>query len=294
MPDLFYQILILLTLMGGVALGYQRWIAPRRAIFTRPALGLLALLVLTGMGGLLGSPFWWLDAPQSFAWDLPPLAARMLASAGWTFAVLCFLALERPTTHALRLALLLLTVYLAPLVAAILVFHLGHFDFTAPITYGFFVIAVGMTIAGLWYLLRLPRLMPVEPVDIRPVRWAMRAWLGTVSVALAVWGLALYSTDRGPSTLIWVWPGDLLTSRLIAVMLWAIAAGAAFAWQRAETTRLMLGVLTTYGLGVTVANAWSGLAGKPIQFSYLIAFGLMGLISALSLFTQRAALKETA
>lgn len=294
MPDLFYQILALLTLVGGVALGYRRWIAPRRATLTPLALGLLALLVLTFTGGLLGSPFWWLDAPQSFAWDLPPLAARMLAVAGWTFAVLCFLVLERPTTHRVRLALILLNVYLAPLVVAVLAFHLERFNFAAPITYGFFILAGGMTIIGLWYLFRPPVLMPADSTSTQPVGWLMQGWLATVTVVLALWGLALFITDNGPSTLIWVWPGDLLTSRLIAVMLWAIAAGAAFALHRADTARLMLVVLTTYGLGVTAANGWSVLSGKTIQFSYLIAFGLMGLISALGLVAQRANRQETA
>lgn len=288
MPDLFYQLLALLGLLVGVALGYRRWIAPRRANLTTSALGLLALLVLTFMGGLLGSPFWWLDAPQSFAWDLPPLAARMLAAAGWTFAVLCFPVLERPTHHRVRLALIMLTLYLAPLVAAVLAFHLARFNFAVPLTYGFFILAGGITIASLYYLFRQPVMLPADSADAQPVSLLLQGWLGIVTIGLALWGLALFITDNGPSALIWVWPGDLLTSRLIAVMLWAIAVGAAFALHRADTTRAMLGVLVAYGFGVTAANGWSALAGKPIQFSYLIAFGLMGLISALGLVTQRA------
>ena len=34
-------------------------------------------------------------------------------------------------------------------------------------------------------------------------------------------------TDSGPVPFVWVWPGDLLTSRLIGVMLLTIAVGAA-------------------------------------------------------------------
>ncbi|MCL4836227.1 MAG: hypothetical protein KJZ86_27555, partial [Caldilineaceae bacterium] len=37
--------------------------------------------------------------------DLPPLASRILAAAGWSFAVVCLLVLERPTDRRLRLVL---------------------------------------------------------------------------------------------------------------------------------------------------------------------------------------------
>jgi len=41
----------------------------------------------------------------------------------------------------------------------------------------------------------------------------------------------------------------------------------------------MLGMTLTYGFGVAAANLWSLLANKPIQFSYLITFGVVGIIS---------------
>jgi hypothetical protein len=283
MIDLLLQIVALALLLGGVAFGHRRWIRPRRATLTAPALGLLGLLVLTCAGGFLGSPFWWLNTPQSFAWELPPLAARMLASAGWTFAVVCFFVLERPTPRRVRLALLMLNVYLAPLVVAVFLFHLNRFDFAAPITYGFFSLAGGIALAALWYLFRQPLIAPDETRDAAPSATPMKIWLGLVAAVMAAWGLALFITDNGPSPLIWVWPGDLLTSRLIAVMLWAIAVGAAFALTRADTARLMLGVTVTYGAGVALASAWNALAGKPIQPSYLIAFGVLGLVSAAGL-----------
>jgi hypothetical protein len=274
-------------LLGGAALGYRRWIRPRRAALTAPALGLLALLVLTCVGGFLGSPFWWLNAPQSFVWELPPLAARMLASAGWTFAVACFFVLERPTPRRVRLALVMLNVYLAPLVVAVLLFHLNRFDFAAPITYGFFTLAGGIVLAAVWYLFRQPIITSDEARDASPSTALMKVWLGLVAAVMAAWGVALFITDNGPLPLIWVWPGDLLTSRLIAVMLWAIAAGAAFALVRADTARLMLGVTLTYGAGVALASAWNALAGKPIQISYFIAFGVLGLVSATGLAIKR-------
>ena len=61
-------------------MGYRRWVGPRETGIQGK--GMLQLSVLTLAGGLLGSVGWWLDDPRSFSWDLPPLAGRMLASAG--------------------------------------------------------------------------------------------------------------------------------------------------------------------------------------------------------------------
>jgi len=288
MLDLISQVFALAVLLGSAAWGYYRWVRPR-AHLPWGTQGFLMLIVLTLMGGFLGSPFWWLDVPQSFSWDLPPLAARMLASAGWSFAVACFLALERPTVRRLRLALLLLVVYLAPLVAVIFMFHLDRFDWTAPITYAFFAIAGGMALAALGYMFRTPLVIADEARDSAPAPLGVRAWVTAVAVSMGLWGLALFITDRGPSGLVWVWPGDLLTSRLIGVMLLAIAAGAAFSARYADTARLLSSVTLTYGLFVALANLWSAFVGKPIQFSYVIAFGVIGLGSALLLARTKTA-----
>jgi len=59
----------------------------------------------------------------------------MLAAAGWSFALVCWLALERPSLPRLRLVVIMLFVYLTPLAVAILLFHLSRFDWMAPITY---------------------------------------------------------------------------------------------------------------------------------------------------------------
>jgi hypothetical protein len=88
--------------------------------------------------------------------------------------------------------------------------------------------------------------------------------------------------------LIWAWPGDLLTSRLIAVMLLTIAVGALYSLRQADASRVMLGVIAVYGFGVTLANLWNALAGKPINLLYVAAFGAMFLVStALSLAERR-------
>src|SRR5262245_55611330 len=126
--SLLPQLAGLALLLAGVWLCYRRWVLPRAGLDIQSR-GLLVLLILTLIGGAVGGPVWWADAPWAFSWDLPPLAGRMLAAAGWTFAVICFLALERPSPGRLRLLVWLLAIYLLPLVAAILLFHLDRFDF---------------------------------------------------------------------------------------------------------------------------------------------------------------------
>jgi hypothetical protein len=287
MVDLFLQLLALVILLGGVWFGYRRWVKPHADKTDLQSRGLLMLIVLTFMGGFLGSSFWWFDAAQSFAWDLPPLASRMLASAGWSFAAACLYCLQRPTVRRVRLVLLLTAVYLAPLVAAVFLFHLDRFNFAAPITYGFFILAGSITVMTVWFLFRQPTILRDDALDSAPSSVTLKGWMGALVVLTGVWGAALFVTDGGPSDLIWVWPGDLLTSRLIGVMLLALASGAAYSLPQADTARAMLWVTATYGLGLAVASAWNALDGKPIKVSYLIAFGIVFLVSAGMLVGER-------
>lgn len=202
---------------------------------------MLLLTLVTLVGGLLGSTGWWMDDPRSFSWDLPPLASRMLASAGWAFGVATIAALQRPVPRRMRLVLLMLAAYLAPLLVAVPLFHLNRFDPGAPITYVFFALVITMTAAALWYLFQQPLIIPNEPADLLPPTPLVGVWLGLVAVVTALWGLALFITDNGPWGLIWAWPWDLLTSRLIAVMLFTIAVGAVYALRYADVSRVMLG-----------------------------------------------------
>lgn len=278
MNDLGLQLLGLLFLFIGVAAGYVIWVKPHQAQLGWPGRGLLLLLILTFMGGFIGSPFWWADVPQSFSWDLPPLASRMLASAGWAFAIATFFALQKPLYGRVRLVLLSLLVYLAPLAIAIILFHLDRFDWAAPITPFFFFLVVGMILTTLFYLWRQPAILP--PATVHPPSALVSNWLLGVAVLCGLWGLALFATDQGGSTLIWVWPGDLLSSRLIGVMLFTIAAGSVYGRAETEVARPVLAMIAVYGVGLALASAWNMWLGKPVPFSYLVVFGLLGIISA--------------
>jgi|SRR5215211_3054000 len=154
---------LLVALLGLAAWGYRHWICPRRVGIHGK--GMLLQSVLTLVGGLLGSTGWWIDDPRSFSWDLPLLASRMLASAGWAFGVATLAALHRPVPRRTRLVMLMLAVYLAPLLVSASLFHLDRFDPAAPITYVFFALVLTMTVAALWYLFEQPVIVPREPAD---------------------------------------------------------------------------------------------------------------------------------
>jgi hypothetical protein len=223
---------------------------------------------------------------------LPPVASRMLASAGWAFGVATIAALRRPVPRRMRLVMLMLAAYLAPLLLTIPLFHLDRFDPSAPITYGFFALVLCITVAALWYLFQQPVIVPDEPADSLSSTSLVGRWLGFVAAVTALWGLALFITDNGPSGLIWAWPGDLLTSRLIGVMLLTIAVGAIYALRYANVSRVMLGVIAVYGFGVTLANLWNILASLPVNPSYVAAFGIMFLVSAALLIAERQHILE--
>lgn len=286
--ELLLQFLGLFLLLAGMWLGYRQWIRPHEATLTPNGRGLLILLLATLMGGFIGSPFWWTDQPLSFSWDLPPLASRMLGAAGWSFFAVTLLALRHPSHRRVRLLLWLLLVYLAPLAAVIIFVHLDRFDFSAPITYGFFAVAVPMTLATLWYLIRQPRIIADESRDALPANRVVQVWLPVVAVITGLWGMALFVTDTGPSSLIWAWPGDLLSSRLIAVMLLTIATGALYSFRHADTANMMLAMIIIYSLGITVASVWNALYALPIKPFYAAVFGAIFLVSTILLISDRS------
>lgn len=284
---IFVQVIGLVLLIAGIWFGYRQWIRPHQATTTLPGQGLLILLVLTLMGGFIGSPFWWLDQPWSFSWDLPPLASRMLGAAGWSFFAVTLLALRRPSYQRVRLILILLFIYLAPLVIVILRYHLNRFDLNAPITYAFFAIVGIMTAAAAGYLVYQPRIIPQEERDTFPAPMVIKVWLWVVAFITAIWGLALFATDEGPSNLIWAWPGDLLSSRLIAVMLFTIAVGVVYGFRYAETARMMTVMILVYSLGLTVAALWNIFFGLPIKPLYTAVFSVIFIVTAVLFRTDR-------
>jgi hypothetical protein len=284
MGGLLVQVLGLFALLGLVGWGYRRWISPRRVGIQGKG---MLLCIVTLVGGLLGSTGWWIDDPRAFSWDLPPVASRMLASAGWAFGVATIAALQRPVPHRMRLVMLMLAAYLAPLLLTAPLFHLDRFDPAAPITYAFFALVLAMTVAATWYLVKQPVVVPDVPADSLAPRALVGIWLGLVAAVCVLWGLALFVTDDGPSGLIWVWPGDLLTSRLIAVMLLTIAVGAVYARRYADIARVMLGIIAVYGFGVMLANLWNILANLPVNLFYVSVFGIMFVTSATLLLAER-------
>lgn len=279
MLDLLVQVAGLALLLGGVGLGYRRWVLPRESSLDLAQRGVLLLLIVTLVGGFVGSPVWWLDDPRSFSWDLPPLAGRMLAAAGWSFVALGLAVLHYPTAARLRLALVMLAVYLAPLALAIVLWHRDRFDSRAPITYAFFAIVAVLLAPTFWFLARPPQPITDYPDHIRPPSPALARWLDVVTLITGAWGLALFLTDRGFSPLIWAWPGDLLTSRLIAVMLLTIAAGAIMSRARADLARVTLLATIVYGLGLGAASLWGIVLGQPLRPAYAIVFICIAAVS---------------
>ena len=272
-----------LLFVCAVLISHRTFIRPYRSLLDSENSSLLLLLTLTFWGGLLGSPLWWMNFPWSFSWALPPLAGRMLASAGVAFAALSLMVLRRPTPRRLHLILICLTAYLVPLVCTILMFHLQRFNFSVPITYGFFAIAGGMAVATLWFYFGFGGMKPILPDEDPGTHSVVETWLWAVGLMTGLWGAALFAIDNGPLKQIWIWPGDPLTTRLIGSMLITIAWGALFSRKHADVARMMLVFMMIYGLGAGLANLWNVLAGKPIKLFYFVFFLDVGLISTLLL-----------
>jgi hypothetical protein len=285
--NLVFQLVGLAMLFGGIAIGYRYWINPYGNTIDFQAKSFLLLTVMTFIGGFIGAPAWWSDDSRAFAWDLPPLATRMLGSAAITFALATFLALQHPTYRAMRLVMLMLFVYLAPLTIVIVLFHMEYFDWDAPITPTFFIIVLTLVIGSTWYLFKQPTIIPDDENSQLPPSPLVQGWLGIVAALTGLWGLALFITDKGASDLIWVWPGDILSSRLIGVMLLTITTMALYALRSRQVAEITLASTALYGLGLAVASIWNTLADKPIKTSYVVVFGIIFIISTALLVLTR-------
>ena len=110
--------------------------------------------------------------------------------------------------------------------------------------------------------------------------------LGTSALTVP-WALALFLTDDGPTPLIWPWPGDLLSSRLIAVMLLTIGVLGMAGAGSATRTRPVLLMNLTYSIGIVAAGLMNAVYGRPLPLGYLAAFAVIGLASAAALLRTR-------
>ena len=96
MSDGAWFVIAVALLLVCLAAGFRRW--GRRDLGPTGESPIAKfVLISTAIGGLLGAPFWWLDLQPSFAWDLPPVASRMLAAAAFAFGLAGIVVLERPS-----------------------------------------------------------------------------------------------------------------------------------------------------------------------------------------------------
>jgi hypothetical protein len=276
-------LLALLILLASIGLGYVVWIRPIESRLDLRSKGALLFIVLTVFGAFWGALPWWFDDESSFAWDLPPLASRMLGAAGFTFVVAALFTLFRPNYDKLRLMLAMIAVYMLPLAVAILAFHLDRFDFSEPVVWGFFPLVAIMCGVVSFFLLNTPSVGLASTPTASETHALSKVWFLAVAAVTVLWGLALFVTDEGFSSEIWAWPGDLLSSRLISVMLLTLATVALYAVLHPSTTAMALAVTATYGLLGALANIWQDFLGKPVKYEYVGVLAIIGVVSVMLL-----------
>ncbi len=256
MLEIGVQVIGLAVLILGMALG--EGVLQRRMPLAGAARQARALALMAGVGGLVGACAWWQNLSYAFAWALPPVAARFLAVAAVAFGVTALRAAWIGSVGHLRMIAVMLVVYLGPLAGAAVLLHLDRFDPLAPITYGFFAVVVSMVIAATLALLRLPD----------GVRGLTSGMLGLVGLLAGLWGLVLFIWPAGPWPLIWPWPQDPLTTRLIAAMFMTVAAACHFAESPGERRTAYI-LCFIYGVGISLVVTLALWLGKPASLAYL-------------------------
>ncbi|MBU4530792.1 MAG: hypothetical protein KUA43_22960 [Hoeflea sp.] len=284
MPGPWWMGVALALLAGAVGMG--EWLLARRCGSER-RVAAERIVLLTLAGGFLGAPFWWRGDPDAFAWILPPLAGRMLAAAGWAFAVACLIALLRPGAAQFRLIGVMLATYLGPLTAAILSLHLNRFDPARPVTWGFFVIVLLLLAGSVWLLRPDPGLPPEAALPETP-QTAAQPMAAVFGIAAAIWGIALFIWPSGPAAYLWLWPTDALTSRLIASMFLTIAAAVWASRGSSRVRETVMASILVYGVGACLAGAANWAAGKPLPVAYMAFWTLGGAGAAAFLLMRRS------
>lgn len=270
MTPFLWQAFGVVLLLAGLFLGDL--LLQRREALTGAARQTRTLVLMASLGGLIGGPAWWQNLPWAFAWDLPPLAARYLAVAALCFAFIGLRALASGAVTQMRVVSAMIAVYLGPLTVAIVLFHLDRFNFAAPVTYAFFAIVAVMLAGALLEMIRLP-------MNERGLSGAL---LWEVGVPVGLWGLALFAWPAGPVALIWPWPQDPLSSRLIAAMFLTVATACLMAEGPAER-RLALWLCLTYGAGIVGVSAWALWTAGTAPLLYLIGWALVAITAAAGL-----------
>ncbi|WP_442582698.1 hypothetical protein ACSBOB_12435 [Mesorhizobium sp. ASY16-5R] len=281
MSDVGLFAIAVVLLLACLAAGFRRW---GHADLGPTGSGTVArfVLVSTAIGGILGAPFWWLDLTPSFAWDLPPVASRMLAAAAFAFGLAGIVVLERPSEARTRLYLTLIVVYLVPLALAAVLLHLDRFDFAAPVTYGFFAVVVVLSAGSLATLAR-----PAHAANATAPCAAVSAWLLIAGIVLGLWGIALFGAPTTNYPLVFNWPKDPLSSRLIAAMLVTIALAFLLSRNDAGRARLSLVFAAAYGAGVVAACLMNMAAALLVPPLYTGGFAVVAIGSLLLLVTDR-------
>jgi hypothetical protein len=183
----------------------------------------------------------------------------------------------------------MLWVYLAPLTLAILTQHLDRFDFSREVTVAFFAIVTFLLVASSFALLALPRKVPETDLRLNSLSsWTLRL-IGGVA---GFWAVALFLKPDGPWPLIWPWPSDPLTTRLIASMFLSISVGAIAARANHQLGRTVFWATMAYGVGVVIAGFAHVMTDEPTSVgysvarlpkSYMIVWGALGTTAAVAL-----------
>jgi len=273
MSDAAWFGVAIVVLLLAIYLGHRRWAGYPAGAAEK------FVLISTALGGIIGAPFWWLDLPASFAWDLPPVGARLLAAAALAFGVAGLLLLERPSEERSRLYALQTALYLVPLAIAAVALHLNRFDFGKPVTYGFFAVVIVLSIGSLRLLLQ-----PTASAGaLAPTNGVTRGWLLFSGLLLSAWGVALFAAPATGLPLVFNWAQDPLTSRLIAAMLIVIGAGNLRSLRSRGLARMALVFASVYGVAGCAACLMNLAAQKPVPPLYAAALGIMGVVSLLLL-----------